>query len=411
MLQKTNKNILIDHNINSFLLCGDPGCDGYNTEAVAIFEEILNEQADFLLLLGDLVPIGISKYFKQFEELVNSSAASKVFCLPGNHDIKEYSDFIGIKDYYIKAPNALIIMLDNSKRSFSAESIEFLKTTLANNDSDSIFICFHIPPRNPYVNNKIPDIEWNKIKSVLSSYKNKVRFIFTGHVHSLIDYKLDDYRIIITGGSGSKLDIIDNFQPQYNYHAVKMFYQKNEWSIKKINIEFSTDELQDEVLKKNLLKSFDGENNAFRKYLLFSEQAKAEGLFGIAKLFKAISSSECAHSKNMFIALNKIRNTLGNLNEAIKGEKNEVEKLYPQCLEYSQKMKYNKAINSYYLALEAEKIHYILFTEALSSLEAGKDIPEYKYNICKRCGYTNIGEKIPSICPVCGTDKFKFIEI
>ena len=59
MLQKINKNILIDHNINSFLLCGDPGCDGYNTEAVAIFEEILNEQADFVLLPGDLVPIGI----------------------------------------------------------------------------------------------------------------------------------------------------------------------------------------------------------------------------------------------------------------------------------------------------------------------------------------------------------------
>ena len=190
-----------------------------------------------------------------------------------------------------------------------------------------------------------------------------------------------------------------------------MFYENNIWNIEKVDIEYSMDELQDKSLKNSLLNSFIYENNASGKYLLFSEKAKTEGFSGIAKLFKAISRSEFTHAKNMFIALNKMRKTADNLQDAIKSESNEIKNLYPQYLKYSQKVKNNKAINSYYSALEAEKIHHKLLLQALESLKTEKDIPEFKYNICTRCGYTNIGEDIPERCPVCGTDKFKFIEL
>jgi rubrerythrin len=411
MLQKIDNNIIIEQHIDSFTICADPGCDGYNTESVAIFEEILKKNTDFILILGDIVPTGSPKFFNQFKNIVNTSARSKVFCLPGNHDIKNYDTFIGKKNYYIKAPNALIIMLDNSERKFTDKTLHFLKTTLNEIVSKNIFICLHIPPKNPYVDNKISDTEWNKIKNILEAHKEKIKNIFTGHIHSHIDYKHGEYPISVTGGAGAKLDKIDNLYQKSNYHAIKMIYKNNIWTKEIQHIECSTEDLHDPILKKYLLNSSAGENNACNKYQLFAKQAENEGFTGISKLFKAISNSEFVHTENMFTALNKMGGTANNLMEAINSENNEIKNLYPRYLKYSKEIKNNKAENAYCFALETEKIHSKLLSEALKSLADRKDIPELKYTICTRCGYMNRSEKIPQTCPICGTDKFKFIEL
>ncbi|MBP7651775.1 metallophosphoesterase [Candidatus Dependentiae bacterium] len=412
-LQFIKHNINIDKNVEEVIISGDPGCDGYNTENIAIFEEILKIQADMHIIDGDMLVTGGEMYFKQFSEIVNTSSSAPVYCLPGNHDIKDYEKFFGLKNYYIKYNNVMFIMLDNSKRFFDNQTIDFLKESLIFSESKEIIILFHIPPENPYVPNSISNEEWQKLKGIIDPFKNQIKLIICAHIHTAFEYILDGYKIIVTGGAGSKLDPVKNtFFEKNFYNALRLTFKNSEFKYEVIKIDICYGktfyENQDVITK--LKDSFKEECSAFRKYLLYSEIAENEGFHGISKLFKAAASSEFYHSKNMFIAAGRYSNTLQNLAESIKTEKSEAEIIYPSNINLTEKEKSLTAVTSYKNALDAEKVHFKLFNEAAEQLKKGNDIPLQKYFICSRCGYMTYGDKQPARCPACGADMFKFIE-
>ena len=417
MLQKVNENIILENRLEKVIICGDPGCDGYNTQGVVVFETILRKEADFKIVVGDMVPVGSKNNYEYFKEIVDISSEDPVYCLAGNHDILNYEQYCGKKDYFIKSDDTLFIILDNSKRYFTDKSIEFLQKTLAEQECKHVFVLFHIPPKNPYILNNILDEEWEKIRVELDKYKEKVVAIICGHVHSVGDYKLDGYRVIITGGAGSAFDSIEKLAAHRNeHHYFSLDRDDENWEITKIDVpyeeskvEYSTKE-EIEVLM-NLEKAFLGESVAFRKYLLFAEIAEKEGYEGVAKLFRAAAESEYYHAKHMLTAMNGINFTLENLETAIKNEEFEVNDMYLKFSENAKEAKSNRAYNSFQSALEAEKVHHKLFKKALDSVKAGKDISVEKYFTCNRCGYTHKGENPPKYCPGCGTDMFKFSSV
>ncbi|MBF0337224.1 MAG: metallophosphoesterase [Nitrospirae bacterium] len=418
MIQKIEDNIFLQTEISSFLVCGDPGCDGYNTKNVVIFEEILRMQADLAVVLGDLVPVGTEKYFRQFIDIVNSNAKTPVFCVAGNHDVKEYDRFLGRKDYFIKAPNALLLIADNSRRYFTDATIQFIESTLRENAGDNVFVMFHIPPPNPFIQNNIAAEEWDKLKRATDEYKESIRLIFCGHVHSAFDYKIDGYRVIVTGGAGSRLDPIENTCLKANvHHTFKMVYKQGKWSPEITDIFFERttpvydkDGADREILE-GLMAAFSGESQAHRKYLLYAEIAGNHGLRGMEKLFRALSESEFIHAKNMLIASNQLGNTKANTVSAIEREKEEFTQIYPAYLETSGTNSSKRAYTAISAAMEAERVHHAMLSDALDKLTDGMDIPVEKYHTCTRCGYTHRGERAPSICPACGTDMFKFTEV
>jgi len=67
------------------------------------------------------------------------------------------------------------------------------------------------------------------------------------------------------------------------------------------------------------------------------------------------------------------------------------------------------AVRSIHFALEAEKIHEAMYTEAKGSIAAGKDIKSAAVYVCPVCGHTVIGEA-PDKCPICGVPKDKYRE-
>ncbi|MGB3367747.1 MAG: metallophosphoesterase, partial [Acidaminobacteraceae bacterium] len=177
-----NKAVLIDR-VDEFIVCGDPGCDGYNGTAVAIYEQILRKKTEITFIVGDMVPNGHSFYYDQFKDITNTSAQNPVYCVVGNHDIKNYEEYLGHKNYYIKSEKALFIVLDNSKRYFDEETHTFFKETLDNNCDCPTFIFFHIPPPNEHVDNTIASEQWDKIKANMEVHKKYIECIFAGHVH------------------------------------------------------------------------------------------------------------------------------------------------------------------------------------------------------------------------------------
>ncbi len=159
--------------------------------------------------------------------------------------------------------------------------------------------------------------------------------------------------------------------------------------------------------EKNLLAAFAGESQANRKYLAFAKKAEQEGYTQVAKLFKAAAEAETIHAHNHLKELGGIRKTNENIEEAIKGESYEFQKMYPQMIADAQAEGIAGALRSFNYANEVEKIHAELYKKALENLGRNN---EQDYYVCQVCGYTAEGEA-PDECPVCKAKKQAFKKI
>jgi rubrerythrin len=162
--------------------------------------------------------------------------------------------------------------------------------------------------------------------------------------------------------------------------------------------------------KENLKEAFAGESQANRKYLAFATKADAEGYSQIAKLFRAAAEAETVHALAHLRVMNGVQGTAENLQDAINGEGFEFQEMYPKFLVEAEKEKNKGAAISFSNALAVERIHHNLYTVALKTLSAGKDLEPSSICVCNMCGNTVMGEA-PDRCPVCGALKTRFFEI
>lgn len=175
----------------------------------------------------------------------------------------------------------------------------------------------------------------------------------------------------------------------------------------------------------NLKAGIKGETTASAKYLAFAEKAKAEGLDTIANLFVATSKAEAIHAANHTKVLEelgvkmeaftpefKVKTTSENLQAAIDGETYEQTTMYPGFLEAAKTEKAEKATKSFNWAMETEKIHKDLYTNALNMLKANNTGSlSFGYAVCPVCGNTYEATAVEDACAFCGTAKEKFIMI
>lgn len=167
-----------------------------------------------------------------------------------------------------------------------------------------------------------------------------------------------------------------------------------------------------------LHSAYGGESLAHMRYLYWADVAKKEGFPNIAKLFDAISFAERVHANNHFKEIGGdtadatvtaggvfgTGKTVDNLQGAINGELHEVEQMYPVYLNTAVFQEEKGAERSFHFALEAEKIHVDLFTQAQNAAKEGKDMELNAVYICPICGHT-ILDGAPDNCPVCGAKK------
>lgn len=169
-----------------------------------------------------------------------------------------------------------------------------------------------------------------------------------------------------------------------------------------------------EAVLRDLLAAFAGESNAQAKYAAFAVRANAEGLAGIASLFRATSRAEQIHAANHARVIERLgakaeckieaaplASTLENLGVALAGEKYEVETMYPGFLPDAAGEP--AAERSFHFALEAEKTHVRLYEAAIAALKAGEDWTRTarSYAVCPVCGYTLESIAADERCPVC----------
>jgi len=176
-----------------------------------------------------------------------------------------------------------------------------------------------------------------------------------------------------------------------------------------------------EMTAGNLRSAFGGESMAHMRYRIWAGKAEAEGFANVARLFRAIAEAEQTHAKGHFKAMGDLPGaflcaagggfglgtTAENLDGAIEGENFEVHEMYPAYLAEAVRQGEVGAERSCRYALEAEKIHAALFTEAKQAVAGGEDMPLAAVHVCGVCGHTVVGE-VPHKCPICsvGPDKF-----
>lgn len=159
----------------------------------------------------------------------------------------------------------------------------------------------------------------------------------------------------------------------------------------------------------NLEAALAGESQAHIKYLAFADKAERGGYPHVARLFRATAYAERVHATNHLRELGGIGDTVANLAAAIEGENHENTEMYPAFDAVAKLQEEKGAIRSIHYALEAEKIHEVLYGEAKESVAAGEDIEDEPVFVCPVCGHTVIGEA-PDRCPVCGLPKNKYRE-
>ncbi len=163
------------------------------------------------------------------------------------------------------------------------------------------------------------------------------------------------------------------------------------------------------MTEKNLKDAYAGESQAHMKYLVFAKKAEDEGKPNIARLFRAIAFAEQVHATNHLRTLGEIGDTVENLQTALDGENFEVDEMYPAYDAVAKLQDEKGAIRSIHYAIEAEKIHAAMYTNAKQIAKEGKDASLGQIFICPVCGYTVEG-KYPDTCPVCGVAASKFIK-
>ena len=161
---------------------------------------------------------------------------------------------------------------------------------------------------------------------------------------------------------------------------------------------------------KNLKEAFSGESQANRRYLAFAEKAEKEDLPAVAKLFRAATFAETVHALNHLGVMGEVRSTPENLETAVSGETFEFDEMYPEYIEVAKEEDNKKAVWSFNVANQVEKIHAGLFSKALEALKNKKETVTADYFVCEVCGNT-VEANAPEKCPICGAPKDRFKKI
>lgn len=153
----------------------------------------------------------------------------------------------------------------------------------------------------------------------------------------------------------------------------------------------------------NLAYAFAGESQARNKYSYFASKAKKEGFEQIAAFFEETANNEKEHAKLWFKHLGGIGDTKENLAAAAAGEHEEWTEMYRKFAEEARAEGFEAIARQFEGVAEIEQHHEERYLKLLANLESGEvweRVGENRWQ-CRNCGHVYIGEKAPSVCPVC----------
>lgn len=409
-IQKVKDSITYLPQVTSIGVIGDPGCEGLGTYNMKVYAGALEKSAedDITLIAGDLVPIGNQHYYEEISDLTEIIAHNDVYVLRGNHDTGDYQEYFGRKNYALIGGAFSVVVLDNAMRTFEHEGLELLEQVLAMEQVHQVIIAFHIPVPNHFIRNSVSEEEFARLRKSYEPWKDKVKYLLCGHVHSRFEDVVDGIPLICTGGGGALIeDVSDDIRAcDVEHHMVHFYLEEGILRYRFDNLDENsyTRERKNPMLKENLEKTVAGELLAHLKYLMFADRAKRRGMERIANLFEALAASEYHHARNFYSVIENPAPFKDSVTGFVPGEEFEYQHSYKMMEEYAGEKSAPLTGQAFSGAAAAEKVHAELLKEA-SDIDCFEKDTIY---VCPICGYVMTGELIPERCPVCGGPKRQY---
>jgi len=409
-MKKVPERILRLENVHSIGVIGDPGCEGLGTYNMKVYAGALEESGkdDITLVVGDLVPIGTNHYYQVIQDMTETLAQNPVYSLRGNHDTGEYTDYFGEKNYALLAEHFAVVVLDNALRTFEEEGLALLSDVLAMEEVEQVIVAFHIPVPNHFILNCVSEDEFSRLRKAYGPWKEKVKYLLCGHVHSRFIDVVDGIPLICTGGGGAMIeDVSKEIRACDVEHHIVHFYEKDgvlDYRIANISEDCYGRESEHGILGEKLKDAVQGELTAHFKYLMFADRAERRGLGQISNLFRALASSEYHHARNFYSILERPAAFMESVRTYIPGEEFEYKHLYQMIASYAQEHQSPLTEQAYKGASAAEKVHATLLKQA----EDVHGFREKAIYVCPICGYVMTEDSVTERCPVCGGPKRQF---
>ena len=124
--------------------------------------------------------------------------------------------------------------------------------------------------------------------------------------------------------------------------------------------------------ERNLWNAIVAEALAYLKYNAYAHKALEEGHPEVAQVFQEVAGAETIHGLNHLRVSGDIKSTLENLRTVTIGEAKEFSTVYPRMIQDALAEGQSAAAESFALALERERHHLEVFTQALQQLEGQK---------------------------------------
>lgn len=409
-IQKVSEPIIRLTGVHSMGVIGDPGCEGLGTYNMKVYAGALEETGrdDITLVVGDLVPAGTRHHYQTIQELTEVLAENEVYALRGNHDTGAYTEYFGEKNYALLMEDFAVIVLDNAQRTFEEEGIGLLFRVLSMEEVRQAIIAFHIPVPNHFILNCVAEEEFDRLKKAYEPWKEKVRYLLCGHVHSGFEDCVDGIPLICTGGGGAMIEDVskDIRASDVEHHVVHFYVEDGKLQHRIVNLpeDCYGREREDGILRQKLQETVEGELMAHFRYMTFADRAERRGLKRIAGLFRALAASEYYHARNFYSILDCPAPFLETVETYIPGEEFEQEYFYRMLADYAKKHEFPLAEQAYAGAAAAEKEHTVLLKEASDVDGFSRDL----IYVCPVCGYVMTGDRAPERCPVCGGPKKQY---
>ena len=130
----------------------------------------------------------------------------------------------------------------------------------------------------------------------------------------------------------------------------------------------------------NLKDAFAGESQAHMKYLAFAESQAAKAFQKSARLFTAIAYGRTSARHQPSAELGGIGDTLHQPGGSLGGENFENTEMYPAYQAVAQLQEEKGALRTIFYALEAEKIHEVMYDDTAETVKPAQTYPRKRYS-------------------------------
>ena len=121
---------------------------------------------------------------------------------------------------------------------------------------------------------------------------------------------------------------------------------------------------------RNLWSAIVSEALAYLKYNAYAHRALEEGHPEVAQVFQEVAGAETIHGMNHLRVAGNLKTTAVNLRTVTEGESKEYSTMYPKMIRDALDEGRQDAADSFALAMDRERHHLEVFTDALELLEA-----------------------------------------